>query len=259
MPSDDHGTRGSSRPVRRPGRPTPPPPPYFPGFTPAGVRFWEDLARNNSRSWFEEHRQVFEREVLAPSRLLVEALGQRLRDIAPAIHADPRVNRSLFRVSRDTRFSPDKSPYKNHLGLWWWEGAGPRMECSGYYLHLEPPRLMLAAGMHIFPRQVLAAYRREAADPRRGKALLAAVATVEARACQVGGLHYQRLPRGVDPGLPQAELLRHNGLYAMREAAIPAELYTPELVDYCFQRFLDMAPLHQWLVEMTLRADPEGR
>jgi uncharacterized protein (TIGR02453 family) len=219
------------------------------------VRFLEDLARHNSRGWFEEHRQVFDQEVLAPSRLLVEALGRRLREIAPGIHADPRVNRSLFRISRDTRFSPDKTPYKTHLGLWWWEGAGPRMECSGYYLHLEPPRLMLAAGLYLFPRHILAAYRQEATQPRQGQALLAAVEEVQRRGCQVGGLHYQRLPRGVDPALPQARLLRHHGLYAFVDEPFPAELFSAELVEYCFQRFLDMAPLHQWLVEMILRVE----
>lgn len=233
--------------------PTPPP---FTGFTPATVRFWEDLAGHNSRAWFEEHRQVYERHVLEPSRRLVEALGRRLQEVAPAVHADPRVNRSLFRISRDTRFSTDKSPYKTHLGLWWWEGEGPRMECSGYYLHLEPPNLMLAAGIYQFPRHLLAAYRQEAADPRRGRALLAAVRDVTSRGAQVGGLHYQRLPRGGDPALPQAQLLRHNGLYAFREAPIPRELYSGDLVEHCFQAFLDMTPLHQWLVEMTLRAAP---
>ncbi|MBI4800129.1 MAG: DUF2461 domain-containing protein [Desulfarculus sp.] len=228
--------------------------PSFPGFTPATVRFWQDLSRHNSRSWFEEHRQVYEQEVLAPSRLLVEALGARLQEIAPGIHADPRVNRSLFRINRDTRFSPDKSPYKTHMGLWWWEGEAPRMECSGYYLHLEPPNLMLAAGLYIFPRHLLAAYRQEASDPRRGQALLAAVEDVTSRGYAVGGLHYQRLPRGVAPDLPQADLLRHNGLYAFQEGPIPQALYGPDLVEHCFQRFLDMAPLHQWLLEMTLGA-----
>ena len=77
---------------------------------------------------------------------------------------------------------------------------------------------------------------------------------VTARGYQVGGRHYQRLPRGVDPALPQAGLLRHNGLYAFREEPIPPELYTPALVEHCFQAFLDLTPLHQWLVEMTLRA-----
>lgn len=231
-----------------------PAPPQFPGFNPATVRFLEDLARHNSRAWFEERRPVYEREVLAPARQLVEALGARLQEVAPGLHADPRVNRSLFRLARDTRFSPDKTPYKTHLGLWWWEGQGPRMECSGYYFHLEPPNLMLAAGLYLFPRHLLAAYRQQAGDPRRGQALLAAVEEVTRRGHALGGLRYRRPPRGVDPALPQAELLRHNGLYAFQEEPIPPALYGPELVEHCFQRFLDMAPLHQWLVEMTIGA-----
>ncbi len=226
----------------------------FQGFGQGSVDFLAQLARHNQRAWFQERKELFERELLAPARALVEDLGRRLQDLAPGLHADPRVNRSLFRLQRDTRFSADKSPYKTHLGLWLWEGNGGRMECSGYYFHLEPPNLMLAAGIYLFPRHLLGAYRQDAVDQRRGPALAQAVAEVRGRGYEVGGLHYQRPPRGVDPGHPNAELLRHNGLYGFQEMPIPPELHSSELVDFCFQRYLDLTPLHQWLVEMTLRA-----
>jgi len=119
----------------------------FNGFSGRTVEFFKELAVNNNKVWFEEHRQDYETYVLKPARSFIEGMGQLLSSVSPGVHADARVNKSLFRINRDTRFSKDKSPYKTHLGIWFWEGDGPRMECSGYYFHLEPHKLMLAAGI----------------------------------------------------------------------------------------------------------------
>jgi uncharacterized protein (TIGR02453 family) len=81
--------------------------------------------------------------VKGPSGAFVVSMGAKLKAISPAIKAIPKVNQSLFRVNRDTRFSADKSPYKTNLGIWFWEGEKKRMECPGFYFHLDTENLML--------------------------------------------------------------------------------------------------------------------
>jgi uncharacterized protein (TIGR02453 family) len=94
----------------------------FAGFPPATLRFLGDLAENNTKAWFDEHRADYESNWVAPAKAFVSAAGEALTDLAPRIEAQPRVNGSIFRVNRDTRFSKDKSPYKDHLDFWFWEG-----------------------------------------------------------------------------------------------------------------------------------------
>ena len=228
----------------------------FAGFSPRARRFFADLIRNNNKDWFQEHRQLYEQEVLEPSRALVSALGPRLKKFAPQVNADPRVNKSLFRLNRDTRFSHDKSPYKDHLGIWFWEGPGARMDCSGFYFQLDPGGVMLAAGMHCFPRALLDPYRQTVGDAKQGAALVKAVAKVEgAGPYQVGGEHYKRTPRGYASDHPRARWLRHNGLYAMLSLPDPPEeLLGPGLLDWCQEHFARLAPLHQWLLQLTNQA-----
>ncbi|MCF8043109.1 MAG: DUF2461 domain-containing protein [Desulfarculaceae bacterium] len=225
----------------------------FQGFTPQTVKFFNDLKKHNSKAWFQERKPLYDSEVLAPSRALVTAMGQRLAKIAPLVNADPKVNKSLFRIYRDVRFSKDKSPYKTHMGLWWWEGPGPRMECSGFYFQLDPPKVMLGVGMYCFPKFLLAPYRQAVADDKLGKALERAVKKVSKAGYSVGGLKYKRVPRGFDPEHPRGELLRHDGLWASYEADIPPEFYTADLPAWCLPHFRAMLPLHQWLLELTVR------
>jgi uncharacterized protein (TIGR02453 family) len=223
----------------------------FSGFPNRTVTFLCDLAAHNDRDWFAAHKGEYEDAVLAPARAFVLAMGERLRRLTPAIRFDPRANGSLFRIYRDTRFSPDKSPYKTNLGIFFWEGGGPRMDCPGYYFHLEPPTLMLGGGLYIIPRPLLESYRRTIADPEYGPELAGIVKKIASRpGFTVGGEHYKRVPGGYDPAPEAAFLLRHAGLYAGTEVPIPAELHSPDLVDFCFARFKPMEPLHRWLSAM---------
>jgi uncharacterized protein (TIGR02453 family) len=226
----------------------------FTGFTRETVRFFNGLKRHNNKEWFEEHREVYDKHVMEPAKAFVVAMGDRLRTIAPRIVAVPRVNKSIFRLNRDTRFSLDPSPYKTNLGIYFWEGSQTRMEASGFYFHLEPPTMMLGGGFYMFPDPFVGRFRRAAVDPKRGKELAKIVADIEKlEGWSIGGGHYKRVPAGFDPGHPNAELLKHRGLYAGVETRIPREFYSAELVAYSFERFKPLLPLHRWLVKLAAR------
>jgi len=231
----------------------------FIGFFEETLSFYRGLRGHNTKEWFDDHRKEYERFVLEQARAFVVDMGARLRAIAPGVISDPRVNRSLFRINRDTRFSKDKTPYKTHLALWLWEGVGKRMECSGFYFHLEPDRLMLGAGIYMFERPALEEYRRSVVHPVYGPKLADAIEALEGEVKGDGGCglytgeRYKRVPRGYDPDHERAELLLNKGLVAGDDGPIPPELFTPVLLDYCMARYERMLPLHRWLVEMTER------
>lgn len=227
-------------------------PAVFSGFNKETVRFFNGLRRNNDRDWFAKHRAVYENQVMEPSKAFVVAMGERLRRAVPGIVAVPMINKSIFRIYRDTRFSLDPSPYKTNLGLYFWEGRRSRMESPGFYFHLEPPDLYLGSGMYMFPDYFVTRYRRAVVDPKLGKELGKILAVLATRKdIEIGGKHYKRVPAGSDPGHPNAELLKHNGLWVGFEAKIPEEFYSARLVDYCFERYEPLVPLHRWLLKLA--------
>jgi uncharacterized protein (TIGR02453 family) len=181
-------------------------------------------------------------------------MGARLEQLSPGIHAEPRVNRSIFRIYRDIRFSKDKTPYKTHLGIWMWQGEGTKFESSGYYFHLELPNIMLGVGMHTFSKSLLKAYRDAVVDPVAGPALVEAVQSVSVKGgYKLGGEHYKRVPRGFDPDHPNAKLLLYKGLTAGSEVPIPEAFYSAALIDYSYKKYTDMHPIQHWLYELTQR------
>ena len=223
----------------------------FSGFTRETVRFYTALRKNNDRDWFAAHRETYDRHVIGPAKLFITALGAKLRTIVPGIVAVPAVNKSIFRIYRDTRFSLDPTPYKTNLGLYFWDGARSRTEAAGFYVGIEPPEVWIGGGMYIIPDNLLGRYRAAVVDPKRGAELRKIVAALRAvPGCSVEGTHYKRVPAGFDPAHPNAELLKHKGLYAGSETKIPEEFFRADFVDYCFERCAPAAPLHRWLMKL---------
>ncbi len=226
----------------------------FQGFSKETVNFFTELKRNNNTMWFKAHRKKYEAFVTNPAKSFVVAMGRRLRTLSPGIVAIPKVNKSLFRINRDTRFSPDKSPYKTNLGIFFWEGGPSRMDCPGFYFHLEPPTILLGVGIYRIPKFLLDTYRNSVVHPKYGRELGEIIARVSKQeGYKFGGRHYKRVPSGYDSAHPNAELLLHNGLHVGYESSIPEELYSKKFVAYCFEKFQTAYPLHRWLVAMMKR------
>lgn len=222
----------------------------FDGFPKQLPEFFRDLKANNTKEWFEKNKKRYEAVVKVPSQEFVSALGAQLKKLCPKINAIPKVNKSLFRLNRDTRFSKDKTPYKTNLGILFWDGPGKRMESSGFYFHLEENMLMLGNGMYIFTKPAMEKFRRAVANKKTAGRLEKTIGKVETAGYSIGTKHYKRIPRGFDVTTPfQEEYLLYNGLTARIEQTIPEELFTSAAVDFVMTHFNGMYPLHQWLVD----------
>ena len=226
----------------------------FSGFPQEGLRFLSELNDNNNREWFEAHKDAYRDHILAPAQDLVFALGERLKALSPGIAYDTATNGSgsILRIYRDIRFSQDKTPYNPYVRLVFWEGRRKKMENPSFFLRVGPDGVDVYAGIHVFQKPVLAAYRDAVVDDPLGPELEATIAAVKgAGAYTVGGEHYKTVPRGYPADHPRADLLRYNGLWAhTTDPADPAAIVTPDLVEVCLEHCRNMAPLHRWLVKV---------
>ena len=122
------------------------------------LSFLSQVAANNNRDWFHAHRDLYE----AAHAEWEQAVGRFLQLI---VGFDPEVGTQqvkdcMYRFYRDTRFSPDKSPYKTHFGAYI-NAHGKKALRGGYYIHLEPGACMLAVGNYWLPTNILTACRNE--------------------------------------------------------------------------------------------------
>lgn len=124
-------------------------------------KFLKDLAAHNDRAWFQEHRAEYD----AAFGVFEDFLGLTLARISSFDETMKHVGvkECTYRIYRDTRFSPDKTPYKTHFGGYM-NARGKKANHCGYYLHFEPGRCMIGGGSLDLPSPVLKAVRRSIYD-----------------------------------------------------------------------------------------------
>ena len=162
--------------------------------------------------------------------------------------ADARVNGSIMRIHRDTRFSKDKRPYKTGLFIRFPEGKDKSAAAFGIHVHARGVGMM--GGCFGFDDRQLATFRSAVLDAKRGAALERAIAAVEKAGASVNEPHYKRVPRGLDADHARADLLRHRTLHASLEVEpVPKALHGPRAVGWVLERFERLRPLQRWLAE----------
>ena len=217
----------------------------FKGFTKETIKYYDELKQNNNKEWFDNNRHIYDSEVLEPARALVEDFGMVIN---PIFNAIPKVNQSLFRIHRDTRFSKNKLPYKENLGIYFWEGSGKRMDSSGFYVHIEGNTMNLYTGVHGFNKEQLERYRKAVVNDELLYKLEDAIEEVKDKGYTLGGKHYKRMPAGYDKEHSGAEFLLYNSLWTQKSLDIPKEFYSSDLIDYLYQHHINMLPIHDWLM-----------
>lgn len=199
-------------------------------FTPETFAFLKDLAENNRRDWFRARKDRYEDVVKGPAVQFILDFGMRLQEISPHFKADPRSNGgSLFRIYRDTRFSPDKRPFKTHTGIQFRHDAGKDAHAPGFYLHVEPGGSFVGIGSWRPGAGALRKIREGLLDDP--DAWIAATSGSEFEAAfELSGSRLTRPPRGFDPDHPLVEDLKRKDFVAL--APLADEIVSgPKLMD----------------------------
>ena len=125
------------------------------------INFLKELKENNYREWFHNNKKRYD----ALKGFFLEDVQQLINQIAlfdPEV-AGVEAKDCLFRIHRDTRFSPDKTPYKIHFAAYIARG-GRKSERAGYYLHIEPGASLLSGGIWMPQSDLLKKIRQDVFD-----------------------------------------------------------------------------------------------
>ncbi|MDJ1482018.1 DUF2461 domain-containing protein [Cytophagaceae bacterium YF14B1] len=122
------------------------------------LTFLNQLKDNNTREWFQEHKDEYEQS----RSVFIQLVKEILTAMAPF---EPELSEldaksCVFRIYRDVRFSKDKSPYKTHYGAWI-ANANKSLVWPGYYIHIQPGESFLAGGLWMPPADQLKKIRQE--------------------------------------------------------------------------------------------------
>ena len=198
----------------------------FKGWPAEALEFFDGLEEENTKAYWQRHKQDYETLVRAP-------MEELLADLEPK-WGEGRI----FRPYRDVRFSKDKTPYKTHIGAMVGDG----------YVQLSSKGLAAGSGMWEMAPDQLERYRKAVGDDTTGAKLAKVVAAAREAGLDVSGHgELKTAPRGFPSDHPRIDLLRYKGLVTWREWPVAAWLGTRRAEERLVEFFAQSKPMNKWL------------
>lgn len=225
----------------------------FTGFRGA-IDFLKDIRKNNNKEWFEANRDIYEKTILNPSKAFVVEMGEHLMALEPSVSADPKINRSLFKMYRDVRrMGENKEPLKSKIGIIFpqsgWSGC--RLQKSSFYMHFSPDELFVSVGVRWFNKPMLDAYREYIKDDKKRVELGTVLEKLNSLGYSTMGMEYKKYPKGFSSDMQNVELSLHKGMatYKVLEPRIIEE--RDLLIDTLYKIYEDMLELQQIMYRVS--------
>ncbi len=202
----------------------------FTGFPAEAFTFYERLAADNSRTFWQANKATYERVVRDPMLALLDDLEA----FGPF---------RVFRPYRDIRFAKDKTPFKDHIGAYGESDGG-----AGYYVQLSAAGMLVGAGYYDMAADQLERFRRAVDATASGAKLAALCADAETKGLKLGAMsELKTAPRGYAKDHPRIEMLRRKGLVASKEWPRAKWMESKEAVTRVRDAWVATSELNKWL------------
>lgn len=223
----------------------------FTGFSDETVRYFLDLRFNNNISFFHASHDRYLESVQKPFYELINDLSPLMLEIDPGMEIRP--GKCLSHIHRDTRFTKDKSPYRDHLWFLFRRAAEPRDKALNFYFEFGPGTLGWGMGFWGENREVLDQFRRIIdADPDQVRAVLPEDRLESGRLVLGGSMHKRMtVPDGIPEDLKRWYLTKE--MYISSSGVPFGEAFSSTLTQSVSEDFKALAPLYKMLRGMCDR------
>lgn len=226
----------------------------FQGFTTEADRFLNDIRFNNYQQFYDENRERYERHVKAPLRALCDEMTPVVQLIDPRL--DTRPMRTMSRIRRDTRFTKDKSPFRDHVWLGWRYPGESRSEGFGMYWGFGPDWMSWGCGCYAADKPLMDALRLQIRKEPDSVREVFATPRIHGRFAVYGEAYKKmKLPEDVPEDLAFLYMKKGFGIEHTADEQEWAALRTHEIADILAADLAAMAPLQQLMQRMRVSAE----
>lgn len=213
----------------------------FHGFGKETIHFFLDIRFHNSKAFMDENRERYYQDVRSPFYAFIESMAPYMLEIDPDFEVRPA--KCLSRINRDTRFSHDKSPYRDHLWAAFRQAAMGKDGIPFYWFEVSPENVTWGLGVWGENREMMDAMRRRmAAHPQDYQRILPILAE---RGFALSGREWKKIrpPEGLPEELGPWYVKRE--VYAEKLNVPLHAIHQSDLVERVARDFQALAPLYQ--------------
>lgn len=220
----------------------------FTGFTQTGLDFLQNVKIHNSRQWFAENRTIYDNQLVKPFRALVEELTPTMLQIDQWFETKPAIGKTLSRINRDTRFSKDKSLYRDRLWLTFKRPSKDWKESPCYFFEIDPEGYRYGLGYYCVPKQTMDIFRDEINQDHNK--FLQVINCVK-KPFELYGESYKRpLVKDLPPKI--ASWYNRKDLGVIASSNQIEDLFSKNLIQKLSKGFKQLIPLYDYLLKVEI-------
>lgn len=227
----------------------------FEGFSPESLTFLNDVRVNNSKEWFESHRNEYNKYLLEPFQKLVIDLSEQMLNIDDLIDVAPVINKTISRIFRDIRFSKDKSLYKNTMFLTFKRGKKEWRDAPAFFFEISPQSYRYGMGYYSASKESMDVFRKMIDENQ--KSFEKAISFFDKQnVFTIEGEEYKRIldstkPTNINKWYNRKSIhLVHNNVEVER-------LFTKDILKDLTTAFTMLKPIYDYLCSVEVRKSKE--
>lgn len=215
----------------------------FEGFSAEALKFLMENRLNNSKQWYDEHKDDYKRLVFNPFVELVKELSPTMLRIDSQILTKP--HRVISRVRRDTRFTKDKSLYRDNIWIVFLRDKARMSTSACYWFELNQTGSSHGVGFYGATPQSMARMREMIMD--KHPAFQFALKCYESQSkFVIGGETYKKSKFPDQPENLKTWLDRKNIYFEYHEAGY-TQAFSKDLPEILKKDFLMLKPIYDFL------------
>lgn len=223
----------------------------FQGFSQQTVDFLWGIRFNNERSWFEAHKEEYQKSLYEPMkelcRDLYEGFGER--------HTDLEMTSRVCRIYRDARRLHGRGPYKDHLWLTLSQPVERWSSALVFWFEISPEGYSHGVGYWMAQALTMAKFRaRMDRDPRAMEELARQIKKQDTFV--LDGEDFKRR-KPMPSALLEPWYNKKNGFSLSCDCPHDDLIFSSDLPGVLLDKWEQLVPLFQYL--STLDGDPNPR
>ncbi|NER13011.1 TIGR02453 family protein [Leptobacterium flavescens] len=214
-------------------------------FTEDYTAFFKELAGNNHKDWFHQHKKRYEASVKNPFQAFVGRLIEEIARYDKALHIEAKD--CILRINRDIRFSKDKSPYNLHCTAFVSYGGRKDKSIPGIFLRFSPEMVGIMGGCFAPSKEQLHKIRTAIGSDVKGFRALIENKDFVKDFGEIRGEKIKRIPKEFQAAFEKEPLIANKQFYFMSERE-PELITREDLLEEMMGYWQKMRPLNNFLI-----------
>lgn len=209
--------------------------------------YLREVREQNSREWFADNKDWYTEALITPLQNFVQYLSETMSNIDEEFELMPRVNKTISRINRDTRFSKDKSLYKDKMWVTFKKRGKDKIDYPAYFFELGPQSYRYGMGFFSASPKSMGLLRELMTEKEKHFSQLVK-AVEEKKIFNVEGEMYKR-NQFADKKPELQQWYNRKNIYLAYNSEIVDELFQDDFMENVKEDYIFLAGMYHFFVE----------